>query len=105
LKSWVRGRDAALDVGVTSPLQNAQVRREADHAGAALEAYKKVKMDKHFEECQQVNVEFIPLIVETLGGWDADAVSTLKRIARHMGHRSALWISTNARFDVRVVNF
>jgi hypothetical protein len=57
LKSWVRGRDAALDVTITSPLQKSQVRREADHAGVALEAAKQRKMTRYYETCDNLGVE------------------------------------------------
>lgn len=88
LKSWVQGKDAALDVTVISPLQEAQLRHEADRAGAALDAAKKRKMDHYYALCREVGVEFVPLAVETLGGWEADAILHLRAIARHMGRRS-----------------
>jgi hypothetical protein len=76
-------------VGVTSPLQAAQVRREAEQAGAAIEARKKSKLNQYFKQCQAVGIEFVPLIVETLGGWDPEAVNHLIRIGHQAGRRSA----------------
>jgi hypothetical protein len=97
LASFVRGRDAAIDVGVTSPLQAAQVRREASQAGAALEAYKNIKNNKYHDQCSNAGIEFVPLIVETLGGWDSDAVLFINRIARQMGRRSSADEDTASR--------
>ena len=46
------------------------------------------KMSKHFRSCQASGVAFVPLVVETLGGWDSDAVFHLRLIAKHATSRS-----------------
>ena len=35
-------------------------------------------MAAHFEACRSVGVVFIPLVVESLGGWDRDAADTIR---------------------------
>jgi hypothetical protein len=67
---WQRGRGAAFDVTVTSPLQQSQVSRVAAQAGAAVEAAKKRKLDRYATRCHEAGIYFIPLAVDTLGGWD-----------------------------------
>jgi hypothetical protein len=52
----------------TCMLQAAQMRLEAEPAGAAPEARKKAKFNQYFEQCQAVGIEFVPLILESLGG-------------------------------------
>ena len=39
-------------------------------------------MASAFHACAQVNVSFIPLAAETLGGWHPEAADQLTRIAR-----------------------
>lgn len=82
IAEWVRGKDAALDLTVVSPLQKALVNRCARESGAALEVAFKRKMDAHYARCRANNIVFLPLCVETLGGWHPDSASELRRIQR-----------------------
>jgi hypothetical protein len=88
IPAWFGGRGVALDVTVTSPTQAAQVSREAANAGATLVAAKQRKLDRYLDRCRSVGIDFVPLAVETFGGWDANAVDSLKAIARNVGRRS-----------------
>ena len=87
LPNW-RGRQTAFDVAVTSPLGQSILPRSATKAGAALDAMKTSKLNKHFRACQSNGVFFVPLVVETLGGWDSDAVFHLRAIAKQACSRS-----------------
>ena len=51
-------------------------------------------MNKHFRACQTNGVHFVPLVVETLGGWDSDAVHHLQAIAKQTSSRSSLGASS-----------
>ena len=46
------------------------------------------KNNKHFHQCRRQGIVFVPLVVETLGGWDPEAVFHLKSIAEKTAHRS-----------------
>jgi hypothetical protein len=94
---WTQGRDAALDVTVISPLQAAEVRRAAANAGAALETAVRQKMTKSYDKCRQAGVEFIPLAVETLGGWDQDAISNIRKLGHHLARHSSTDDSSTIR--------
>ena len=48
---------------------------------------KGTKNRDHFNDCRAQGISFQPLIVETFGGWDKDAVKFLKDIARLDGRR------------------
>ena len=76
LPTWERDQPAALDVTVVSTLQNRTVVRAASVSGYALSVARERNMAAHSESCQSVGVSFIPMVVETLGGWDEEA--TLK---------------------------
>jgi hypothetical protein len=86
---WAEGRDAALDVTVTSPLQAAQLHRAAAHAGAALDAAKSRKMSKSFQKCWNAGIMFLPLPVETFGGWDFDAIVHFRKLGRQLARHSS----------------
>ena len=44
-------------------------------------------MAAHSETCQSVGVSFVPMVVETVGGWDEEAVRTITAIGRSQGQR------------------
>ena len=88
LPSWDKGRDAALDVTVISPLQQNLIDRCAMNHDLALETAHRRKMTSRFDECRAVNVSFIPLAVETFCGWHPSAAVELKRIASRLARQT-----------------
>ena len=72
----------AFDVSVVSPTQAAILHHAADSAAAAIEMRKTSKNRDHLDNCRGQGITFQPLVVETFGGWDGDAVKILKEIAR-----------------------
>ena len=54
-----------------------------DFAGAAIEMRRSEKNRKHFDNCRAQGIFFQPLVVETFGGWDKEALPFLKKIAGH----------------------
>ena len=87
LPNWERGRPAAPDVSVISTMQQLTQRGAASNQGYALSIGEGRKMALHVAPCQAVGVLFVPLIVETLGGWSGLAVSSVSRIGRILGQR------------------
>ena len=45
-------------------------------------------MAAHYAACRSVGVVFIPLVVESLGGWSEEAVHNISRIGRLLGLRT-----------------
>ena len=88
LQNW-RGRQTAFDVAVTSPLSRSALPQSFKTAGAALASMKANKTNKHTRACQANGIAFVPLVVETLGGWETDALSHLRAIAKQTAARSA----------------
>ena len=76
------GRKIAFDVSVTSPTQENLIFQAADRPAAAIEARKRQKIRVHAQNCRDQGVDFQPLVVETFGGWDSDALKFLKEMAR-----------------------
>ena len=90
LPSWQQGRPAALDVTVISPLQSQVILQAASVQGSALSIAEQRKRTVHLVDCQSVGVSFLPLAVESLGGWSHDALRTIKLIGHHLGTRIGL---------------
>ena len=87
VENWIDGGKYAFDVSVVSPTQDAIILRAAETPAAAIEMRKSSKLRGHFENCRAQGIAFKPLVVETFGGWDADAVKLLKKIGRHSARR------------------
>ena len=78
---WEGGQDAALDVTVVHPLQAAFVAEASNTAGHALDKAFDRKMTAAGEDCRSQGMAFIPIAVESFGGWHQTAVSQVKKLA------------------------
>ena len=47
-----------------------------------------VKMTKHGEACRREGMVFIPLVVETLGGWEEQADVQIKRLGAALARQT-----------------
>ena len=88
MPNWSGGQDTALDVTVVNPLQISMVHQAARTPGYALIKSYDRKVAKHGEMCQQAGVVFIPLPLETLGGWHESTVKEVKKIASALSRQS-----------------
>ena len=68
LPTWSRGLPAALDVHVISPLQQQSLGEAASIPGPALQVGVQRKLTTHLAECRSAGVDFVPIVVEALGG-------------------------------------
>ena len=86
---WSGGRDAALDVTVTHPLQQAHLAGAAAEPGYSLTQAFNRKVAGAGEECQAAGIAFIPLVAESFGGWHTAAEREVRKLgaalARHTG--------------------
>ena len=87
LPNWNRGRPAALDVHVISTMQQQTLVGASITPGHALHVGEERKMAAHASTCRAASIAFIPLVVETLGGWSQEAISAIKSIGRLQGQR------------------
>jgi hypothetical protein len=94
--TW-RGRPTAFDITVISSLHERYLPKSSATTGAALEIAKERKIRAHQEDCHANGIIFVPLPVETLGGWEAEAASHLRDIGRHVAGRLDLDRSTTIR--------
>ena len=82
IPSWTGGRDTALDVTVVSPLLTERVDLAITSPGHTLVTAFNDKCRDYLQACEREGLAFIPLPVETLGGWHKKAVEQLKKLAR-----------------------
>ena len=93
LPNWSGGHPAALDVTVISPMQSLTLEDATTTAGHALGIAEQRKLAAHAGDCHSVGVNFIPLVLESLGGWGQDLIDIVKAIgclqAQHLGSLSS----------------
>ena len=89
LPHWAGGLDAALDVTVTHPLQDATRARAATTPGHAMTVAYENKCRIAEELCREKEIAFIPVVAESLGGWHQVALDQFRKLgsalARHTG--------------------
>ena len=88
LPNWAAGRDAALDITVINPLQQATVAEAAATPGHSLNFAVERKMRGAYEECDRQGVSFIPLAFESLGGWHKTAEKQVKKLAQAVARQT-----------------
>ena len=86
---WQLGRPAAMDVSVISTLQPLTVVGAAASPGYALKVGEDRKLAAHQAGCSEAGILFLPLIVESLGGWNDTALDVISRIGRLLALRSS----------------
>ena len=85
---WTGGRDTALDVTVVSPLLTDRLDNSISTPGHTLTVAFNEKCRDYLEPCEREGLSFIPLPVETLGGWHDKACDQIKKLARAQARSS-----------------
>ena len=89
LPTWSRGRPAALDVHVISPLQQHTLNEASHTPGHALNVGVQRKLASHLAACRSAGVDFVPVVAETLGSLAEETVGTIRAIGRAIEQRAA----------------
>ena len=79
---WTGGRDTALDVTVVSPLLTDRLDNSITTPGHTLVEAFDNKCRDYLAACEREGICFIPLPVESLGGWHKRAVEVLRKLAK-----------------------
>ena len=87
LPTWSRGRPAALDVHIISPLQQHTLHEAASTPGHAPQVGVQRKLASHLSACRSAGVDFIPVVAETLGGLAEDTISTIRSLGEAIAQR------------------
>ena len=69
---------------MVNPLQAALVQRASQEGGSAVEHAHRSKCRKYEERCAAEGITFLPLAVDTLGGWHPAALDTINRLGRQV---------------------
>jgi hypothetical protein len=85
------GKAAALDIAVTCPLQDKYLNSELDPADHYSNSVKHAKYDEGFIG---LDIDFIPVVLDTFGGFGSEALRALKEIIRRGSARLNLPMST-----------
>ena len=86
LPVWDQGRDTARDVCVVNSLQDGLVERVAREGDAGVHQAFSAKVAKYSACCNAEGISFLPLAVDTFGGWHSRSLDTLGRqVARQVG--------------------
>ena len=75
IAGWDRGKPAALDLTITSPLCSVILGESCYQAGGAA------LLHSNGPKCQELGWSCIPLAVETYGNWGKQAHNTFSRLA------------------------
>ena len=81
VQGWDRGKPAAFDITVTSPLTPATLRDASTSSRAAAHAAECRKHSTNDARCQELGWVCIPLAVETFGHWGKEAQIVFSRLA------------------------
>ncbi|KAL5479843.1 hypothetical protein EMCRGX_G023432, partial [Ephydatia muelleri] len=81
IAGWNRGKPAALDLTITSPLCSVILGESCYQAGAAALAAETRKLHTNGPKCQELGWSCIPLAVETYGNWGKQTHDTFSRLA------------------------
>ena len=84
---WEQGKDAALDICVVNLLQETLVERVAEEGKAAVRHTFGAKMSKYRDRCDQEGLSYIPIAVDTFGGWHPTSLDALSKLGRQVATR------------------
>ena len=80
VQGWDKGKPAAFDITVTSPLTPATLRDASTVSGAAARGECR-QHSTNDARCQELGWMCIPLAVETFGNWGKEAQNVSSRLA------------------------
>ena len=80
LPFWANGKDAALDISIVNPLQQALVEQVARDGNCGVQHSFNTKVRKYSERCGAEGLAFVPIIVDTFGGWHKDSLDALSKL-------------------------
>ena len=88
LPFWANWKDAALDISVANPLLKELVRKVARDGDSGVQHSFNIKMGKYSDRCEAEGIEFIPLIVDTFGGWHKESLEVVSKLGRQVSRQT-----------------
>ena len=93
IESYIDGKNAAIDVTVTSPIQNKTLNRATTDVFVAAKLQETVKLKKYDQIIDSDNFEYIPLVFEAFGGIPEKSKNILKRLSADLLFKTRLDIN------------
>ena len=87
VQNWSRGRPAAFDICVTSPLNTLTLSEVGVCAGAAAQAGEVRKHSANDDKCGDLGWFCVPLVTETYGAWGPEAKACFSQLASRLSIR------------------
>eukprot|EP00731_Ephydatia_muelleri_P011108 Em0006g2a len=84
VQNWSRGRPAAFDICVTSPLNTLTLSEAGVCAGAAAQAGEVRKHSANDDKCGDLGWFCVPLVTETYGAWGPEAKACFSQLASRL---------------------
>eukprot|EP00731_Ephydatia_muelleri_P004794 Em0002g970a len=97
--NWDRGKPAAFDFTVSSPLSSAILSEASANTGAATRSAEECKHRANDVKCAELGWSCVPLAVETYGAWSDEAQCTFSRLASLLSVGSA-WLKGKVLSDI-----
>jgi hypothetical protein len=86
---WTRNQDKYFDLSVVSSTCPSYRNAAAANVGGAIKIRVVRKMERYRARIEESNLLFLPLVVESLGGWDVDAIKLLKEVAARVAEEES----------------
>ena len=67
-----------------NPLQTALVAKVAQERGSAVGKAHQDKVRKYWERCEREGISFLPLAMDTFGGYHKEGLQTLTKLGRQL---------------------
>ena len=87
VQNWSRGRPAAFDICVTSPLNTLTLSEAGVCAGAAAQAGEVRKHSANDDKCGDLGWFCVPQVTETYGAWGPEAKTCFSQLASRLSIR------------------
>ena len=73
---------------MVNPLQQELVRKVARDGDSGVQHSFNIKMGKYSDRCEAEGIEFIPLIVDTFGGWHKESLEVVSKLGRQVSRQT-----------------
>ena len=71
-----------------NPLQQELIRKVARDGESGVQHSFNIKMGKYSNRCEAEGIEFIPLIVDTFGGWHKESLEVVSKLGRQVSRQT-----------------
>ena len=88
LRGWTTGKDTCLDVTATNALQAATVAGCSEDGDFAVNRAVEAKLRKYGDRCVAQGLAYVPMAVDTFGGWHSTALDTISRLALELARNT-----------------